>query len=59
MRLVDGLIHEFHINLNSGVKGRFVGVNLIEGTKRQIGELILNLAYGDSAQKFAENLRNN
>jgi len=45
MRLIDNLIHEFHINLASGVKGRFVGINLIEGTKRQIGELILSLAY--------------
>ena len=46
MRLVDGLIHEFHINLNSGVRGRFVGVNLIEGSKKQIGDLIFGLAYG-------------
>lgn len=47
MRLIDNLIHEFHTNLNSGVKGRFVGINLIEGTKSQIRELILNLAYGN------------
>ena len=45
MRLVDGLIHEFHINLSSGVKGRFVGINLVQGTKKQIGELIVTLSY--------------
>jgi hypothetical protein len=48
MRLIDWLIHEFHINLLSGSKGRFVGINLIQGTKSQIKELILSLAYGDS-----------
>ena len=60
MRLVDNLIHEFHINLNSGVKGRFVGINLIEGTKKQIGDLILDLAYGggNSKEKFIANLKN-
>jgi hypothetical protein len=47
MRLIDWLIHEFHINLLSGSKGRFVGINLIQGTKSQIKELILNLAYGN------------
>lgn len=45
MKLIDNLIHEFHINLTSGVKGRFVGINLIEGSKKQISELIFNLAY--------------
>ncbi len=56
MRLVDWLIHEFHTNLLTGVRGRFVGVNLIEGSKKQIAELILELAYGDggaAAQAFA------
>ena len=58
MILIDNLVHEFHINLNSGVKGRFVGVNLIEGTKKQIGDLILELAYGDGSNtaKFIANL---
>ncbi|MDR0273541.1 MAG: hypothetical protein LBI27_09520 [Clostridiales bacterium] len=58
MRLIDNLIHEFHINLNSGVKGRFVGINLIEGTKKQIGAFILDLAYGDTEnkEKFKSNL---
>ncbi|MCL2197664.1 MAG: hypothetical protein FWB80_01960 [Defluviitaleaceae bacterium] len=61
MRLIDNLIHEFHINLNSGVKGRFVGVNLIEGTKKQIADLILELAYGDvnKKQAFADNANAN
>lgn len=61
MRLVDWLVHEFHTNLLTGVKGRFVGVNLIEGTKQQIAQLILGLAYGKdggAAQSaFARNLR--
>ena len=57
MRLVDGLIHEFHTNLNSGVKGRFVGVNLIEGTKKQIADLILGLACSNNTEKFISNLR--
>jgi DNA-directed RNA polymerase subunit RPC12/RpoP len=49
LRLIDWLIHEFHINLLSGAKGRFVGINLIQGTKAQVKELILNLAYGDAS----------
>ena len=57
MRLIDNLIHEFHINLSSGVKGRFVGINLIEGNKKQIEELILGLAYGDSKNNFIKNLK--
>ena len=60
MYLIDNLIHEFHINLTSGVKGRFVGINLIEGTKKQIAELILTLAYGEnrdqSIQQFKAHL---
>jgi len=61
MRLIDNLIHEFHMNLNSGVKGRFVGINLIEGTKKQIADVILDLAYGDISKKqaFAENANAN
>lgn len=45
MRLVDNLVHEFHVSEISGKKGRPVGVNLIEGTKKQIIELITELAY--------------
>lgn len=57
MRLIDGLVHEFHINLNSGVKGRFVGINLLDGTKKQIQEFILGLAYSDSAENFLIHLQ--
>ncbi len=61
MRLIDGLIHEFHINLRSGVKGRFVGINLIEGTKKQIADLILSLAGSewnqDTKATFESNLK--
>lgn len=46
MRAIDWLVHAFHMNLVTGVKGRFVGINLIEGSKAQIGALILSLAYG-------------
>jgi len=46
MRLIDWLIHEFHASLITGAKGRFVGINLISGTKAQIAELISELAYG-------------
>jgi hypothetical protein len=56
MRLIDWLIHEFHINIRSGVKGRPVGINLIQGTKVQVAQLILSLAYGNgvSAEKNRE-----
>lgn len=56
MILIDRLVHEFHMNLASGVKGRFVGVNLIEGTKKQIQDLILSLAGADVRDAFARNL---
>lgn len=45
MMLIDWLIHSFHVTLMSGEKGRSVCVNLIEGTKKQISDLILTLAY--------------
>jgi hypothetical protein len=56
MRLIDELIHEFHINLVSGIKGRFVGINLIEGSKKQIVDLILTLAYGDDKESVMKTL---
>jgi hypothetical protein len=58
MRLIDWLVHEFHLNLSSGVKGRFVAVNLIEGTKAQIQALILSLAGAEVAvrDEFLRNL---
>jgi len=46
MMLIDWLIHECHVTLMSGEKGRSVCVNLIEGSKKQISDLIMQLAYG-------------
>ena len=48
MRLIDNLIHEFHVSSIAGTKNRPVGVNLIQGTKEQVTALIEELAYGDS-----------
>lgn len=45
MLLIDWLIHQCHTDLMSDLKGRSVCVNLIEGSKKQITELILKLAY--------------
>ena len=47
MRLIDWVIHECHLNMLSGVKRGFAGINLIEGTKKQVCELINELAYGN------------
>jgi len=47
MMCVDWLIHECHMTLMSGLAGRSVCVNLIEGTKTQISDLINGLAYGE------------
>ena len=44
MRLIDGLIHAFHIAAISGKRGRPVGVNLIQETKKQIIDLIEELS---------------
>lgn len=59
MQLIDNLIHEFHINLTSGVKGRFVGINLIDGTKKQIADLILTLAYGENKGEVIAKFKGN
>lgn len=45
MRLIDNMIHQCHVAAISGLTGRPVGVNLIQGTKGQITELINKLAY--------------
>ena len=45
MLLIDWLVHECHVTLMSGARGRSVCVNLIEGTLKQISDLILKLAY--------------
>ena len=44
MLLIDWLIHQFHIH--QGVAGKPVGVNVIQGTKDQVHELIESLASG-------------
>jgi hypothetical protein len=63
MRLIDNLIHEFHINLVTGVKGRCVAINFMEGTKQQISDVILSLAYSDwnqnSKEEYFRNLSKN
>ena len=48
MRLIDNLVHEFHISSIAGTQNRPVGVNLIQGTKEQVTALIESLAYGTS-----------
>lgn len=45
MFLIDWLVHECHVTLMSGEKGRSVCINLIEGTLGQISALINKLAY--------------
>jgi len=45
MQAIDYVIHECHLDMLSGVKRGFAGQNLIEGTREQITDLILNLAY--------------
>ena len=43
--LIDWLVHECHVTLMSGARGRSVCVNLIEGSLKQISDLIMKLAY--------------
>jgi len=51
MMLIDWLIHECHVTLMSGAKGKSVCENLIEGTRKQITDLIMELAYGSGKEK--------
>jgi len=44
MMLIDWLIHECHVTLMSGEKGRSVCINLIDGTLAQLRELLEMLA---------------
>lgn len=46
MLLIDWLVHQCHVTLMNGEKGRTVCVNLIEGTLRQLTALVNSLAYG-------------
>ena len=47
MMLIDWVIHQCHLNMLSGVKRNFAGINLIQGNRKQITALINDLAYGD------------
>lgn len=47
MLLLDWLIHAFHVQ--SGVAGRRVAMNVIQGSREQLKELLLSLASGDAA----------
>jgi len=49
MFLIDWLIHKCHVTLMSREEGRSVCINLIEGTLKQIADLIVKLAYGNDA----------
>lgn len=56
MRVIDWMTHEIHICLGNGMIGRFVGVQLIEGTASEIKKLILYLAYGENSNTYVKNL---
>jgi hypothetical protein len=45
LRLIDNLIHEFHV-VQEGAFGAPLGVNVIQGTAKDVAELINSLAYG-------------
>ena len=45
MMLIDWLVHECHVTLMSGIAGRSVCINFIEGTTKQISDLITTLAH--------------
>jgi len=47
MALIDWVIHQCHLNMLSGVKRGFAGLNLIQGNLKQVTALINDLAYGD------------
>ena len=54
MMLIDWLVHECHVTLMSGSKGRSVCVNLIDGTLKQISDLITKLAYGNGYENSSD-----
>lgn len=54
MMLIDWLIHQCHITIMSGAKGRSVCVNLLEGTQKQIYDLINKLAYGENDKHYTK-----
>ena len=42
--LIDTLLHEFHLSLISGATHRPVAMNFIDGTRKQVEQVITNLA---------------
>lgn len=48
MILIDTLLHEFHLSLVSGAVHRPVAMNFIDGTRKQVEEVIGELARNDS-----------
>lgn len=54
MMVIDWLIHECHVTLMSGLKGRSVCANLIDGTLKQISDLINKLAYDENISKIPD-----
>lgn len=44
MLLIDRLLHEFHLSLISGVQHRPVAMNFLDGTRKQVDEVIRSLA---------------
>lgn len=52
MLLIDWLIHAFHVQ--SGVSGRLVAMNVIQGSREQLRELLASLAARDGGQAAKE-----
>ena len=44
MLLIDWLVHECHVSVMSGIEGRSVCVNLIEGSAKQLRDMLEGLA---------------
>lgn len=51
MRLIDNLVHEFHVSAVGGTVNRPVGVNLIQGSRAQVEGLVAQLAYQGTETK--------
>ena len=50
MLAIDYVIHECHVDMITNMKRHFAGCDLIKGNRKQVSELILTLAYGDSLE---------
>jgi hypothetical protein len=57
LRLIDDLIHEFHV-VQEGCLGAPLAVNVIQGTARDVAELINDLAYGTGSTTGLQETRN-